>query len=177
STLLALELPFVEAETTNVSAYPIDLPTTLRLAGAQNLDIQIARERLREAEAEHTRAIEGFFPWLAAGVSYHRRDGGAQAVPAGTISDAHFQFYSPGVTIAAQVDLGDAIYKSLAAKQLVRASDQGLEAQRQDTIVNAAQGYFELARTKALVEVVNETLKTSEEYLQQLHEAVGSGIA
>ena len=31
--------------------YAIDLPTVLRLADAQNLDIQIARERLNEAQA------------------------------------------------------------------------------------------------------------------------------
>jgi len=89
----ALHLPSFGAQTTNGSSYPIDLPATLRLAGAQNLDIQIARERLKEAEAERTSALERFFPWVAPGVSYHRRDGVAQGVPSGIISDAHFQSY------------------------------------------------------------------------------------
>ncbi len=173
----ALHLPSFGAQTTNGSSYPIDLPATLRLAGAQNLDIQIARERLKEAEAERTSALERFFPWVAPGVSYHRRDGVAQGVPSGIISDAHFQSYYPGATLSAQVDLGDAIYKSLAAKQLVKASDQALETQRQDTILNAAQGYFDLAKAKALVEVITDALKTSQDYQQQLHEAVASGIA
>ena len=173
----ALHLPSFGAQTTNGSSYPIDLPTTLRLAGAQNLDIQIARERLKEAEAERTSALERFFPWVAPGVSYHRRDGVAQGVPSGIISDAHFQSYYPGAALSAQVDLGDAIYKSLAAKQLVKASDQALETQRQDTILNAAQGYFDLAKAKALVEVITDALKTSQDYQQQLHEAVASGIA
>jgi outer membrane protein TolC len=153
------------------------LPAVLRLAGAQNLDIQIARERLKEAQADRTSALERFFPWIAPGVTYHRRDGLAQGVPSGIISDAHFQSYYPGATLSAQVDLGDAIYTSLAAKQLVRASDQALETQRQDTILNAAQGYFDLAKAKFLAEVVNDSLKTSQEYLQQLHEAVAAGIA
>ena len=177
ASVLALHLPWAGAQTTNGSSYPIDLPATLRLAGAQNLDIQIARERLREAEAERTSALERFFPWIAPGVSYHRRDGVAQGVPSGIISDAHFQSYYPGATLSAQVDLGDAIYKSLAAKQLVKASDQALETQRQDTILNAAQGYLELAKAKALVEVITDALKTSQDYQQQLHEAVASGIA
>ncbi len=177
ASVLALHLPSAGAQTTNGSSYPIDLPAALRLAGAQNLDIQIARERLREAEAERTSALERFFPWIAPGVSYHRRDGVAQGVPSGIISDAHFQSYYPGATLAAQVDLGDAIYKSLAAKQLVKASDQALETQRQDTILNAAQGYLELAKAKALVEVTTDALKTSQDYQQQLHEAVASGIA
>ena len=163
------------ADETN-QVYPIDLPTTLRLAGAQNLDIQLARERLKQAEAERSSAVERFFPWIAPGFTYHRRDGVAQAVPSGVISDAHFQSYSPGVALTAQMDIGDALYQSLAAKQLVRASDQALQAQQQDTILGAAQRYFDLAKAKALVQVAADALKTSETYQQQLHEAVGAGI-
>lgn len=174
--VLLLTLSRAGADETN-QLYPIDLPTTLRLAGAQNLEIQIARQRLKEAEAERTSAVERFFPWIAPGITYHRRDGVAQAVPAGTISDAHFQSYSPGAALTAQMDLGDAIYKSLAAKQLVKASDQALETQRQDSILSAARAYFDLAKAKALVDVANEALKTSQEYEQELHEAVSAGIA
>ncbi len=166
----------VSATGTNL-IYPIDLPTTLRLAGAQNLDIQIAREHLNEALANRQSALERFFPWVAPGVTDHRRDGVAQAVPSGVISDAHFQSYSPGAALAAQMALGDAIYNSLAAKQLLKASDQGLETQRQDSTLSAALGYFDLAKAKALVEVVRQALATSQDYQQQLHVAVLAGIA
>ena len=175
--LLTVSLGSVYAQPTNDAPYPIDLPTALRLAGARNLDIQLARERLNEVQANRQSAVEQFFPWIAAGAAYHRRDGVAQAVPAGTISDAHYQSYNPGAALAAQMDLGDAIYKSLAAKQLVKASDQALEAQRQDSTLSAAQGYFDLAKAGALVEVTREALKTSQDYQQQLHAAVSSGIA
>jgi len=157
--------------------YPIDLPTTLQLAGAQNLDVQLARERLRETEGERKSASERFFPWIAPGITYHRRDGVAQAVPAGTISDAHFQSYSPGVTLAAQVDIGDALYRSLAAKQLVRASSQALETQRQDTLLNAARSYFELAKARGLVDVASNAVSVSGNYQDQLHVAVDAGLA
>ncbi|MGH7968646.1 MAG: hypothetical protein ACREIC_07970, partial [Limisphaerales bacterium] len=103
-------------QTTNNSGSPLDLPTTLRLAGARNLDIQIARAGLKEAEANRQSAIEQFFPWISPGIGYHRRDGVAQAVPSGVISDAHFQSYSPGASLNAQLVLGDAIYNSLASK-------------------------------------------------------------
>jgi outer membrane protein TolC len=174
--VLALTLCAGPAQTTNEEPYLIDLPTALRLAGAQNLDIQIARERLSEAEANRVSALEQFFPWISLGVSYHRRDGVAQAVPSGIISDAHYQSYSPGGTLAAQVALGDAIYNSLAAKQLVRASDQALETQRLDATLRAAQGYFELAKAAALVDVQGEALKTSQDYEHQLQNAVEAGI-
>lgn len=177
--LLALAVSFhaTMAESTNENVYPIDLPTALRLAGARNLDIQIAQQRLNEAEANRKSAVEQFFPWVAPGISYHRRDGVAQAVPSGVISDAHFQSYSPGVSLTAQMPLGDAIYNSLAAKQLVRASDHALESQRQDTILQAAQGYLDLVKAKALVGVVQEAIRVSEDYQQQLHQAVAAGIA
>ena len=175
SALLCAASPAL-AESTNVPSL-IDLPTALRLAGAQNLDIQIARERAMEAEANSRVAQERFFPWMTVGAGYHRRDGVAQAVPSGVISDAHYQSYSPGGTLGAQWDLGEAIYQSLAAKQLVKASDHALEAQRQEATLGAAQGYFELAKARALVEVAQEALKTSREYQQQLHEAVAAGIA
>src|SRR4030095_16392063 len=60
-TLYALTLPS-PAQSTNT--YPIDLPTTLQLAGAQNLDVKIARERLAEARATHESAVAQFFPWI-----------------------------------------------------------------------------------------------------------------
>jgi len=169
--------PAGAVQTTNDTSYPIDLPTALRLAGARNLDVQIARERLAEAQASKQSAVEQFFPWITPGISYHRRDGVAQAVPSGVISDAHFQSYSPGVSLTAQISLGDAIYNSLAAKQLVRVSDEALEAQRQDAVLQAAQGYFELVKSKELVEVVKEAIRVSLDYEQQLHEAVNAGIA
>jgi outer membrane protein TolC len=177
--ILAVTLcaPGLQAQGTNDTPYPIDLPTVLRLAGAQNLEIQIARQHLKEAEAERSSALERFFPWVSPGIAYHRRDGVAQAVPAGTISDAHFQSYAPGVGLAAQLDLGDAIYGALAAKQMVRASDHALEAQRQDTVSSAAQVYLDLTKAKALAETAAEALKTSRDYQDQLRGAVDTGFA
>jgi outer membrane protein TolC len=174
--VLAFGLFSTGAQTTNDSVLPIDLPTTLRLAGARNLDIQIAREALNEAKANRASAAEQFFPWIAPGVSFHRRDGVAQSVPSGVISDAHFQSYYPGATVAAQVPLGEAIYNSLAAKQLVKASDEALETQRQEAMLAAAQGYFDLVKAKAQVGVIDEAIGISQDYQQQLHAAVQAGI-
>src|SRR5438045_890390 len=90
----------VHAEKTN-GAFTIDLPTTLRLANARNLDVQIARERLREAQAEREVAISQFFPWISAGAAYRRHDGRIQAVD-GTMFDASKQSYNVGGTFTAQ---------------------------------------------------------------------------
>ncbi|MDE3067468.1 MAG: TolC family protein [Verrucomicrobiota bacterium] len=174
---LAAGISIAPAQPTNADTLPIDLPTALRLAGAQSLDVRIARDQLKEAQANRASALENFFPWLAPGVAYHRRDGVAQAVPAGTISDARFQSYAPGATVTAQVDLGDAIYTSLAARQLAAAASHSFDAQRQDAVLAAAQGYFDLAKAKALVGAAGETLRIAQNYQNQLQEAVAAGIA
>jgi outer membrane protein TolC len=164
-------------QTKQAEAYPIDLPTVLRLANAQNLDVQIARQKLRESEANRESALEQYFPWVAPGATYRRRDGFSQFFPSGVVTNAHLESYSPGATLAAQVNFGDAIYNSLAAKQLVKASSQALETQRQDSLLAAAQGYFDLAKAKALVSVVHQALAISRDYQRQLHSAVEVGIA
>ncbi|MGH7968899.1 MAG: hypothetical protein ACREIC_09260, partial [Limisphaerales bacterium] len=64
ATLLMLSLDPISAQPTNDSPYPIDLPAALRLAGARNLDIQLARERLSESQANRQSAVEQFFPWI-----------------------------------------------------------------------------------------------------------------
>jgi len=161
---------------TATNVYAIDLPTALRLADAQNLDIRIARERLKEAKAIHESAVELFFPWISPGAVYRRHENRIQDV-VGNIIDADKQSYTVGGALTAQVELGDAVYKSLAAKQLVNAADHALESQRQDSTLAAAQGYYDLAKARAIVEVVKESLNISQDYQKQLHDAVGLGIA
>jgi len=165
----------VHAQPTN-EPQPIDLPTALRLANAQNLDIQIARQRLEEAKANQQGAVEQFFPWLSAGASYRRHEGRIQAVD-GTMFDADKQSYTVGPTVAAQIVIGDAIYKSLAAKQQLAAAGHAVESQRQDSTLAAAQGYYDLAKALSLVGVIKEALRISRDYQKQLHDAVAAGIA
>src|SRR5437773_169 len=133
---------FTSPGTNNTSA--IDLPAVLRLAGANNLDIQIARERVAEARANHESTVWQFFPWLSPGVGYRRHNNLIQDV-AGNIVDVNKESYTVGPAIAGQLDLGDAIYKNLASRQIVQAADYALETQRQDSILIAIQGYFDLS--------------------------------
>ena len=161
---------------TNGAIHQIDLPTALRLAGAQNLDVKIARERLAEAKANHQSAVSQFFPWISPGITYRRHDDNIQDV-SGNIIDVHKYSYAPGATLGIQLDLGDTIYKSLAAKQIAKAADHAVEAQRQETVLAAAQGYFELALAQGAVGVAHEAVRISSGYEAQLSDAVETGIA
>jgi outer membrane protein TolC len=170
----AVEPPAVTA-TTN-GPHLIDLATVLRLAGAQNLDVAIARERVKEAQAQHDQARMQFLPWLSPGVGYKRHDGNIQDV-AGNVFDATKQSYTAGAALAAQLDLGDAIYKSLSSRQLVIAAEGSAEARRQESVYTAATGYFELARAHGAAGAAREGVRIAEDYAGQVRRAVEAGIA
>lgn len=168
-------VPQASGQTSNTPA-PIDLPTALRLAGAQNLDIQIARERLAEARASYQSTRLQFFPWISPGITYRQHDDKIQDV-AGNIVDVNKYSYAPGATVGVQLELGDAIYETLAAKQLAKAADHAFEVQRQETVLAAAQGYFDLTMAQSAVGVAREAVRIAGEYESQLRRAVETGIA
>src|SRR5260370_1759937 len=65
----------------------------------------------------------------------------------------------------------------MAGKHMGKGAGTGMEVAGEDSILAAAQGYFELARAQGIVEVAQEALRISSDYQKQLHEAVGAGIA
>ncbi len=158
------------------ATYPIDLATALRLAGANGVDVQIARERLQAAKANATIAVTQFLPWLSASANYRRHGGLIQDV-VGNIVEADKASHALGGAINLQVDVGDAYFRTLAARQTSHAAEQGLEAQRQETLVRAAQAYFDLLVAQAVVSVAEQALQISQDYESQLHRAVDAGIA
>ncbi len=157
-------------------AETINLPTVLRLAGAQNVDIKIAEEKLTEARAAEEATLMQFFPWAVVGAGYKAHNGSIQNVE-GQIITTDKQAYSVGPTVGIQLDLGDAIYKRLAAKQLTKAAEHGTDAQRQQSVLAAAESYFDLCKAQANATVANEALKTSKEYEDQIGSAVTAGVA
>src|SRR5260370_5252354 len=154
----------------------IDLPSALRLAGARNIDIQLAREKFAEAHAAEESAIERFFPWVAPGVTYRKHDNLIQNTE-GLIEEVHKQSYASGGTVAAQTEIGDALFKSPEAHQLIKAARHGLDAQQQETILEAARGYFDLAAAHEAVGVAREALRASTDYAAEIGRSGDAGIA
>jgi outer membrane protein TolC len=154
----------------------LDLVTALQLAGANSLDIQIARERLDAASADATSANWAFLPWLSAGAGYRAHGGLIQDV-VGNIVTADKESSLVGGAINLQVDVGEALFHSLAAKQRRLAAEHGLVGQRQEALLRGAQGYFDLLVAQASVAIEADALRISEEYALQLRRAVEVGIA
>lgn len=154
----------------------LDLATVLRLAGAQNLDVQLAKEKLNEAEARYDAATWKFLPWINVGVAYRGHDNRIQNIE-GDIIDANKQSLNAGASVMAQVDLGEAIYKRLVEKQRREAALRGIQSANSRALRDAVSAYFDLVKAGAMSGAIAESIRVSEAYEKQLGRAVGIGVA
>jgi outer membrane protein TolC len=149
---------------TPVGDYPIDLPTSLRLADQVNPTINRMRSVVLEALAEQLTAQTLLVPSLNGGLSYHGHNGPLQR-PTGRIIDLSLQSLYlgagagvtttgtpviPGVNI--QTPLTDAIFEPLAAHQRVIASRFNVGATELDILAEVAVLHLELMRHNMLLE-------------------------
>ncbi len=170
--LFALFAPFL----LNAAEQPISLPAVLRLAGANNLDIKLAAERVAEARAQHEAAWMQWFPYVTPGVSFRRHEGNIQTVD-GEIIDADKQSLTLGAAVNMQLEAGETYYKNLVTKKLVLAAEHGIEVQRQESIWQGVSAYLEAVRAQAAVGVAGEAVKVASDYAGQVKQAVDAGIA
>ena len=153
----------------------IDLPTALRLAGASNLDVQIAREKVNEARAASDSARARFFPFIVPSVVVRRHEENVQEAGGGII-DADKQSLSAGIAINAQLDLGETYYQNLVAKQLVRSSEAALAGRQREITYRAAIGYFDLARARAAVIAAEEAARITGRHAEQIGATAEAGL-
>jgi outer membrane protein TolC len=139
---------------------PIDLNTALRLAGVQNPQLLIARQRVVEAAALRQLSAAQFLPSLNAGANYDSHNGnlqqsngnilsvnrsalyvgsGAGAVAAGTVS-------VPGVLL--EGNAAAVVFSYLASRQIVAQRQFASEAVRNQTFLQATLAYSELLRAE-----------------------------
>ncbi|MBI1852128.1 MAG: TolC family protein [Planctomycetes bacterium] len=177
-------LPSVETPTdTGASAIAesppsaVDLPTVLRLAGANDWEVAAARERIHAAYADTVQASERFIPKLDAGVSASFHRGVTQATEGEFVHvDKQNVFEGAGATL--RWELGDAIFQRLAAEQRYRASVAALDRASLDSVRDAALAYFDLVEAQGNVRVEEEAVETSRVLFEQIEAsvAVGSGF-
>ena len=138
---------------------PIDLPTALRLANADNLQVAVAREQIGQALATVAAANVIWLPSIRTGVNYDRHDGSIQAVQGNQFNTDRSAVYAglgagtfgagpplvPGVY--ANFNLADAFFQPLAARQFTQAKRGAARATTNDTLLSVAQAYLELLRS------------------------------
>lgn len=157
------------------TAVPIDLPTALRLAGANNIDLALVRTAERQAKAANDAATLSFFPWLSVGASYAHHTGAGQEF-SGNVLNVDKQLYGRAATLGVSLDLGSAIFRKLATLQLQRAAADDVDATRNDTLLAAANAYFGLVDAVAVTGIARDAVHISQNYQTQLERAVAIGL-
>jgi outer membrane protein TolC len=154
----------------------MNLAAVMRIAGARTVEIEIAQQRLAEAQAAHRALTTQFFPHLQSGFTFKGHDGNIQAVE-GKVFDASKQSLAVGVAVVAQLELGESIYKAMVSRQKLVAYEFKAEAEREESTYRAIAAFFELVRATASEQVALEAVKLAEEYTEQVKQAVNVGVA
>lgn len=155
---------------------PIDLATALRLAGASNLDVEIARERVNEARAASDAARARFFPWVAPSIVVRRHEENVQDA-GGRILDADKQSLAAGLAINAQLDLGETYFQNLVAKQVLKSTEAAFAGRQREATFRAAAGFFELMRARAAVIASEEAARVAGLHAAQIGISVEAGLS
>jgi outer membrane protein TolC len=139
-------------------AMALSLPVALRLVQTTNLDIAQAREFLNQAQAALERANLAVIPNFNLGNTYVAHNGNIQRTE-GNIEKVNrvSDFVGGGPSLS--VGVSDAIFLPLAARQVVAASEAGLQRVNNDTLLAVADAYLAVMRARRRLARVEETLE------------------
>jgi outer membrane protein TolC len=138
----------------------IDLASALRLAGVENPEILLARQRVTEAVAVRQLAAAQILPSLNAGLNYDAHTGPLQQangnilkvnrdalyVGAGTYAVAAGTVNIPGVVY--NLNLSESLFAYLASRQLVAQKRFAADAARNEGLRQVGAAYIQLLRAE-----------------------------
>ncbi len=166
---------------------PIDLASALRLAGFENPDILIARQRIAEAEALRLYACAQLLPNLNAGMNIDHHTGVLQQ-SSGNILQVDRDALNAGLGVGAiaagtqtipgvfyNFNVSQALFGWLEVRQLVRQREFDSIAVRNDTLLAVATGYVELLRAEGMRAVAIKNRDDAGEVARLVAANVGVG--
>ncbi len=158
--------------------FPIDLPSVLGLAGANNLQIAMAAESVRAASARADAAHAMWIPTLRGGVGYNNHAGQLQATNGDVLDINRSSLFVGGgagsgnsplnggasgpARMFVDLPLVNAIFEPLAARQLVRAAQANRTATFNDTMLEASSVYFNLVRAQGRMAIAEDAVRNAE---------------
>ncbi|MDR3632593.1 MAG: TolC family protein [Isosphaeraceae bacterium] len=165
---------------------PIDLCAALRLAGARDIDIAIARQRIEQALADLARARSLWLPSLFLGPTWYRADGQVQTVTGQVINVNRSSLFlggtaalpngfpapSPGTgypqlnSLSSVLRISDMIFEPLAARRVVAANRAGLQATTNDALLTVAEAYFDLQMASGQLAIAREAAANADALAQ-----------
>lgn len=156
------------------ATYPIDLPTALRLADANNPTVGVARARVGEAVAHLDRMKVLWVPTLSMGPTFYYHDGIDQN-RRGDIFTVARGYYTLGIGPTLRVDLSDALYQPLVARQGVRAANSQVLATTNNIQLDVALAYLDLVEVRALIVINADILERTEQVFKAAQAGAEAG--
>lgn len=170
--------PTPPPQLTPPSSRTIDLSTALRLAAGTHLDILEARARVREAEGRASSADGYLLPILSVGGAVANTRGTAQS-SFGDLREVNFYTVNGLGTVRISANVGESIYRDLAAHRSVDAASGFESAQVQRTLFDVSVAYLALVESDAAVRIQEQFVNEAQALarLTQAREAQGIGSA
>ncbi|MEQ1827651.1 MAG: TolC family protein [Pirellula sp.] len=169
----------------------IDLSTALMLTTGQNPQVQFARARIEEANAQLERSYALKLPSIRAGLNYNKHEGRIQDVVGDVIETSRGSFYhgfganavgagSPAVPgLLSHYHIADAIFQPRIAERTYCARRNESRAVVNDSLLATALAYIDLLRTQQELAVAREIYELAQKLEKTTAEfaRVGSGLA
>jgi outer membrane protein TolC len=157
---------------------PIDLAGVLRLAGARDLDIAVARQQVYRAVADLQQARALWLPSIFLGPTWYRLDGQVQAIDGKVMSVSRSSLFLGGLASSANLypaappgsgfppmtglfsvlRFSDAIFLPMAARRMVAASEADQQATTNNAVLAASEAYVDLLRASGLLAIESEAV-------------------
>jgi outer membrane protein TolC len=152
------------------------------LAGACDLDIATARQRVLQALGDLDEARGLWLPSLFTGPTYYRLDGQVQAINGrvmtvdrgslflGTTASLANSFpaappgsgFPPLNTLSGVLRLSDAIYGTRAARRVIAANQAGVQIATNDALLTVSEAYFDLQLAAGRLAITREAVGNAE---------------
>jgi outer membrane protein TolC len=149
---------------------PVTLPTALQLADARAIDVAAAAQRVRVAVAVLEQAHVLWLPSVTLGADYLRHDGPIQDVSNNVFNNSHggvMLGVGSGIGPAAVLDVGNAIFAPLVARQQLRAREADRRTASNDTLVAVSEAYFNVQQARGELAGYREATRRTEDLVQR----------
>jgi len=157
---------------------PIDLPTVVRVARAQNTDIMQARLNVTAAEGGYESAVGAAFPAIVPTALFEHVEGSVRATEGNIISGVGFATFQPALAIDWIRNPGRVIFDIVAAKKHLAASEHLEQSVIQTTIRDASIQYYSLLLVQTRVAAAHRGVEEATELLRvnRLRLQTGTGV-
>jgi outer membrane protein TolC len=138
----------------------------LALAGEQNRQVILARERLHQASAEKEIAAFAWLPALKAGPTYGRHEGGIQNED-GTLLHSSFGNQFTGLEVIGNLDLREVAVQQVTAERNYLQKKGEVSRVTNETLLDAANAYLDLLLARSSEATARMLEKKQERLLER----------